>query len=95
MKKLIFIAITTIFSLPLWASTSSSYLISQYAFKNHDYAATLSHLNIENSNFSNHKLLDKIIAAVIMEDLFIANKIANELLIKDKENQEAYIVQLV
>ncbi len=95
MKKLIFIAITTIFSLPLWASTSSSFLISQSAFKNHDYAATLSHLNIENSNFSNHKLLDKIIAAVIMEDLYIANKIANELIIKDKENQEAYIVQLV
>ena len=95
MKNLIFFALTTLFSQHLCAFTSSSFLISEYAFKNYDYEASLSYFKNENNNFSEDKLLDKIIAAVIIEDLVLANKIADKLISIDKNNQEAYIVKLV
>ena len=95
MKRLIFISIILILTKQIYASTSSSYLISQLAFKNYDYATSLSDFDLNRSYYSNTELLDKIIAAVITEDLSQANKIANKLIEKDKDNQEAYIVKLV
>ena len=95
MKKLIFIILFALFSTPTWASTSSSFLISQSAFNNHDYSKSLYKFEIRKNNFSNDELLDKIIAAIITENLVLANKIADELISKDKDNQEAYIVKLV
>ena len=94
MKKLIFISIIIIFTKQIYALTSSSYLISQLAFKNYDYSTSLSDFDLSENFYSNAELLDKIIAAVIMEDLSQANEIANKLIAKDKENQEAYIVKL-
>ena len=95
MKKLLFYILITLFSSPLLAFNSSSFLISQIAFKNHDYPTSLDYFNSNQGNFSTNELLDKLIAAVITEDLLIAYEIANELTIKDKSNQEAYIVKLV
>ena len=94
MKRLIFIGIIIIFTKQIYALTSSSYLISQLAFKNYDYSTSLSDFDLSENFYSNAELLDKIIAAVIMEDLSQANEIANKLIAKDKENQEAYIVKL-
>ena len=54
-----------------------------------------SKFNYKESQFSNENLLDKIIAAVIIEDLSTANKLANDIIAKDENNQEAYIVKLV
>ena len=79
MKNLIFIVVISFVSIPVLAFSSSSFLISQLA------------LNI----YSEINLLNKIIAAVIIEDLSQANKIANKLILNDKDNQEAYIVKLV
>ena len=95
MKRLIFICIILILTKQIYASTSSSYLISQLAFKNYDYSTSLSDFDLNRSYYSNTELLDKIIAAVITEDLSQANKIANKLIEKDEDNQEAYIVKLV
>tara|TARA_B100002051_G_C16724545_1_gene634519 strand:+ start:231 stop:1529 length:1299 start_codon:yes stop_codon:yes gene_type:complete len=95
MKKLFFISIIILFSSPILAFNSSSFLISQLAFKNYDYQHSILDYDIKDSKLSNGNLLDKIIAAVIIEDLYVANKIADELLSKDKYNQEAYIVKLV
>ena len=95
MKRVIFISIILVFTKQVYASTSSSYLISQLAFKNYDYATSLSDFDLSSNYYSNTELLDKIIAAVITEDLSQANKIANKLIEKDKDNQEAYIVKLV
>ncbi len=95
MKRLIFICIILILTKQIYASTSSSYLISQLAFKNYDYSTSLSDFDLNGSYYSNTELLDKIIAAVITEDLSQANKIANKLIEKDEDNQEAYIVKLV
>tara|TARA_B100000575_G_scaffold247757_1_gene213362 strand:+ start:4120 stop:5418 length:1299 start_codon:yes stop_codon:yes gene_type:complete len=94
MKKLIYISIFLFFSTSISALTSSSFLISQLAFKNYDYPTSLSDLKINENNFSNSKLLDKIIAAVIVEDLSTANELSSQLMTKDKDNQEAYIVKL-
>ncbi len=94
MKKLIYISIFLFFSTSISALTSSSFLISQLAFKNYDYPRSLSDLKINENNFSNSNLLDKIIAAVIVEDLSTANELSSQLITKDKDNQEAYIVKL-
>ena len=67
MKKLIFISLIALFSMPIAAFNSSSFLISHSAFKNYDYPTSLYDFKINKSNFSNSKLLDKIIAAVIVE----------------------------
>ncbi len=95
LKKLIFFNFVYLFSLPILAFNSSSFLISQSAFKNYDYESTLFNLNTDEVTFSNNNLLDKVIAAVITEDLNLANKIATKILLTDNDNQEANIVKIV
>ena len=95
MKKVIFLSIIIFISSPILAFSSSSFLISQLAFKNYDYSTSLKKFNYKESQFYNENLLDKIIAAVIIEDLSTANKLANDIITKDENNQEAYIVKLV
>ncbi len=95
MKKLIILTFILIFSQPLWALSSSSFLISQSAFKNHDYDLTLFNFDQDGDKLSSKNLLDKVIAAIIIEDLNLANNISNNILINDPDNQEAYIVKLV
>ena len=94
-KKPIFLLIILLFSSNLWAFSSSSFLVSQSAFKNYDYDLSISHLGGNELNVTNTSLLDKIIAAVITKNLNLANRLANEILLTDKNNQEAYIVNLV
>ncbi len=94
-RKLLFLNFLVFFSLPLQAFSSSSFLISQSAFKNYDYSAALSNFGNIEISLSTSNLLDKVISAVIVEDIDLANKIASEILIGDDENQEAYIVKLV
>ncbi|OUW96773.1 MAG: hypothetical protein CBD97_00575 [Pelagibacteraceae bacterium TMED237] len=95
LKKLLFFNFVCFFSLPLFAFSSSSFLISQSAFKNHDYPSTLFNFNANKDEFTNDDLLDRVIAAVIIEDLYLANKIATKILLEDSTSQEAYIVTLV
>ena len=95
MKNLIFIVVISFVSIPVLAFSSSSFLISQLAFKNYDFNESLSNFETELNIYSEINLLNKIIAAVIIEDLSQANKIANKLILNDKDNQEAYIVKLV
>tara|TARA_B100001121_G_scaffold306573_1_gene326321 strand:- start:116 stop:1420 length:1305 start_codon:yes stop_codon:yes gene_type:complete len=93
-KKLLFLTVLILFSKTLFASNSSSYLISQQAYKNHDYIKTLFDFNLKNSNFSRTTLMDKVIAAIITEDIELANDISNTLLDFEENNQEAYVVKL-
>ncbi len=93
--KLLILFFLLFFSKSMFAFTSSNFLISQSAFKNHDYAEALSNFDLYDTKLSNNKLLDNIISAIITEDLVLANKIASDILSTDPENQEAYIVKLV
>ena len=94
-RKLLILNFLVFFSFPLFAFSSSNFLISQLAFKNYDYTAALSNFSNKEIKLSSSNLLDKVISAVIIEDIDLAHKIASEMLIEDNENQEALIVELV
>ena len=94
-RKLLILNFLVFFSFPLLAYSSSNFLISQLAFKNYDYRAALSSFSKKEIKLSSSNLLDKVISAIIIEDIDLAHKIASEMLIEDNENQEALIVELV
>ena len=48
--------------MPVMAYTSSNFLISQLAYKNHDYETSLFDFNIDTAKYPNNDLLDKLIA---------------------------------
>ena len=95
MKKLLIFYLITAFSMPVMAYTSSNFLISQLAYKNHDYETSLFDFNIDTAKYPNSDLLDKLIASVILENLEFANNISVNILKFEKDNQEAYLVKLV
>ena len=95
MKKLLIFYLITAFSMPVMAYTSSNFLISQLAYKNHDYETSLFDFNIDTAKYPNNDLLDKLIASVILENLEFSNKISDKILKFEKDNQEAYLVKLV
>ncbi len=94
LKKLLILCILLFFSIPVLAFNSSNFLMSQLAFKNHDYLEALSHFNSNEVKISSDNLLDKAISAVITNNLELAYEIASEILLKDNENQEAYVIKL-
>ena len=94
-RKLLILNFLFFFPTQLLALTSSSFLISQSAFKNHDYSAALVTFGNKDIKLSNSNMLDKVISAVITEDMELGYKIASEILSEDAQNQEAYIVKLV
>ena len=80
MKKLLIFYLITAFSMPVMAYTSSNFLISQLAYKNHDYETSLFDFNIDTAKYPNNDLLDKLIASVILENLEFANNISDNIL---------------
>ena len=93
-KKLFFFYLLIVFNSNVLATSSSSFLISQLAFKNYDYPSTLLNFNAEKIKLSQDQLLDKAIAAIITEDINLAKDLANKILEKNKNNQEAYIIKI-
>ena len=93
-KKWFFICLLIFFNTSVFATSSSNFLISQLAFKNYDYPATLLNFNADKIKLSQDQLLDKAIAAIITEDINLAKDIANKILEKNKNNQEAYIIKI-
>ena len=94
LKKLLFVCFLCFYYNSTLAYSSSNFLISQSAFKNQDYSISLSNFSINRSNVSNENLLDNVVAAVIVGDMSLAEKISDEILLQDPNNQEAYIVKL-
>ena len=93
-KKLLILNFLLFFPTSLLALNSSTFLISQSAFKNHDYTTSLSSFDLNEIGLINNDSIDKLIAAIIVEDLNLAYDIASEILLKDYENQEAHVVKL-
>ena len=93
-KKLFFVCLHCAFNSSVLATSSSSFLISQLAFKNYDYPSTLLNFNADKIKLSQDQLLDKAIAAIITEDINLAKDLANKILEKNKNNQEAYIIKI-
>ena len=94
LNKLLFLTFLTLFSSNAWSFSSSSFLISQSAYKNYDYSESISNFSKRDLYLSSTVLLDKLISSIIIDDIEIAYQIANKLLIEEKDNQEAYIVKL-
>ncbi len=77
------------------ASSSASFLVSQSAFNNYDFNKVLSEYNSTEINKFNNDYLDELISAVITQNMFLADKISNRILLIDPNNQEAQLLSMV
>ncbi len=93
-KKLFFVCLFFLFNTSVLALSSSSFLISQSAYKNYDYTSTLFNFDADKIKSSQNGLLDKAIAAVITEDINLAADIADRILENNIDNQEAYVIKI-
>ena len=91
-EKLFFACLIFLFNTSVLALSSSSFLISQSAYKNYDYSSTLFNFDADKIKLSQDGLLDKAIAAVITEDINLAADIADRILENNIDNQEACLL---
>jgi len=84
-----------LFSKIILASNSASYLISQTAFNNYDFNQVLHEYNaIQNEDYKND-YLDELISALVTENIVLAQKIAEKILLINPDSQEAKLVSMV
>ncbi len=84
-----------LFSKIIFASSSSSFLISQIAFNSYDFNKVLNQFSLNQEEYYKNDYLDELISAVVSDNLIMAEKIAIKILIKDENNQEAKLVSIV
>ena len=94
-RFLFFMLILTAVSKNLLGNNSSSYLISQQAFKNYDFFTVLNKFKIENNKNDFKQYSNELFSATITENLILANKIAERILSKDTQNQDAIMLYIV
>ena len=94
-SKVLIYCLIFLFSKTVFASTSSSYLISQTAFNNHDFTQVLYEYSNNHKDYFKNDYLDELISAVVTENLIVAEKIAKKILLIDSNNQEARLVRMV
>ena len=93
--KIVVFFIILFVSKTLFSSNSSSYLISQTAFNNNDFKQVLLEFTSNKNNDYKSNFLDELISAVITDNIDLAEKISNNILLKDPINQEAKLVNMV
>ena len=88
-------SLTFLFSRVVLGSSSASFLISQTAFNNYDFAQVLHEYSI--IKYEDYKVdyLDELISAVVTDNIILAENISNLILLKDPNNQEAKLVRMV
>ncbi len=84
-----------LFSKTILASSSASFLISQTAFNNYDFAQVLYEYSVNKNKDYNNDYLDGLISAVVTENIILAEKIAKKILITNPDSQEAKLVIMV
>ncbi len=94
-RFLFFMLILTAVSKNLLGNNSSSYLISQQAFKNYDFFTVLNKFKIENNKVDFQEYSKELFSATITENLILANEIAEKILSKDTLNQDAIMLYIV
>ena len=90
-KLLIFLFIL-FFNNNIVAFNSSSYLISQSAFKNYDFTTVLHEFANNNRNFQNNNHIEELISSTITVNMKLANQISKQILLYEPDNQEARLV---
>ena len=84
-----------LFSKTIFASNSSSFLISQTAFYNYDFEQVLNEYKSKINQDYKNDYLDELISAVITENIILAEKISKKILNIDPDNQEAKLLLMV
>ncbi len=84
-----------LFSKTILASSSASFLISQTAFNNYDFAQVLYEYSLNTNEDYKNDYLDELISAVVTENIILAEKIAKKILITNPDSQEAKLVSMV
>ena len=90
--KLIVFLFILFFSNNIVAFNSSSYLISQSAFKNYDFTTVLHEFSNNNRNFQINNHIEELISSTIKVNIKLANKISKQILLYEPDNQEARLV---
>ena len=83
------------FSKTILASSSASFLISQTAFNNYDFAQVLIEFSTNINGDYKNDYLDELISAVVTENIILAETIAKKILITKPDSQEAKLVSMV
>ena len=94
-RFLFFMLILIAVSKNLLGNNSSSYLISQQAFKNYDFFTVLNKFKIENNKVDFQEYSKELFSATITENLILANEIAEKILSTDTLNQDAIMLYIV
>ncbi len=84
-----------LFSKIILASNSASYLISQTAINNYDFNQVLYEYNANQNEDYKNDYLDELISALVTENIVLAQKIAEKILLINPDSQEAKLVSMV
>ena len=84
-----------LFSKIILASNSASYLISQTAINNYDFNQVLYEYNANQNEDYKNDYLDELISALVIENIILAQKIAEKILLINPDSQEAKLVSMV
>ena len=84
-----------LFSKIILASNSASFLISQTAFSNYDFNQVLYEYNANQNEDYKNDYLDELISALVTENIVLAQKIAEKILLINPDSQEAKLVSMV
>ena len=91
-SKIFLYLLIFLFSKTIFASSSSSFLISQTAFNSYDFNQVLFEYKSKINQDYKNDYLDELISAVIIENITLAEKISKKILLEDPFNQEARLL---
>ena len=94
-SKILLVFLSLLISKTIYAYSSASLLISKTAFNNYDFNQVLYEYEKEKNQGYKDSYLNELISAVVTEDIVLAGKIANKILLNDSNNQEAKLVSMV
>ena len=94
-SKILLVFITFFLCKTIYAYSSSSFLISQTAFNDYDFTQVLYEYSYEKDLEYKGNYIDELISAVITEDIILAKKISNKILLTYPDNQEAKLISII
>ena len=94
-SKIFFYSLIFLFSKTVFASSSASFLIAQTAFNDYDFGQVLYEYSSKENLEYKSDYLDELICAVITENINLAEKISQQILLTDPNNQEAKLLMMV
>ena len=94
-SKIFIYSLILLFAKTIFASSSASFLIAQTAFNDYDFGQVLYEYGSKEKIEYKSDYLDELISAVITENINLAEKISQKILLTDPNNQEAKLLMMV